>query len=116
MLNNRLYKAKIVQQPECTFCDAHVENMKHFFWDCEITKVFWYKVQEVIQAIIPCQLTLDWIHVFLNALHDDNTHVANLIVLVAKQHLYKWRCFKKDQISMNLNVRLVLYKRLRKIK
>ena len=40
-LNYRLHKMKIKENSLCTFCEENDETITHFFFDCQVTKLFW---------------------------------------------------------------------------
>ena len=40
-LNKQLYKKRIVSNDKCSFCKKELEDIAHFFYNCEISKSIW---------------------------------------------------------------------------
>ena len=95
LLNNRLVKGKLVTSALCDFCQSAKENYYHFFWDCRVTRRFWEQVKNFIQNIHVSHLNWSNRTVFLNDIMSPITHIPNLFVLVAKQHLCRCKCLKE---------------------
>ena len=76
---------KVVVNPMCTFCHNSNETFPHLFWKCQCTQSFWEKVHEQYTEFFMPECTLDWPKVWLNQIHDNITHLANLLILIAKQ-------------------------------
>ena len=43
-LNHKLYKAKLVESPLCTFCKQSTESIEHFFVECKNSKYLYKEV------------------------------------------------------------------------
>jgi hypothetical protein len=39
--NYLLHKMKINDVNTCSFCNNHIETIKHLFWDCQLSSSFW---------------------------------------------------------------------------
>ena len=39
--NEKLFKIKMIDSLQCTFCKNEIEALEHLFYSCEITRSFW---------------------------------------------------------------------------
>ena len=39
--NEKLFKIKMIDSPQCTFCKNEIESLEHLLYSCEITRSFW---------------------------------------------------------------------------
>ena len=92
LLNDRLVHMRIVDNNLCIFVREAKKRMNTFFVNCVIIKRSWNQVQELVNEIIPCQLTYSYKNILFNNPINLITHVANLIVLIVKQNIFKWKC------------------------
>ena len=46
-----LTKIDIKQDPNCSFCTIHPENLIHLFWNCTIVATFWENLTEKLKQI-----------------------------------------------------------------
>lgn len=96
--NRMLYLWKMLPSDKCTFCKNEVERIPHLFCECDYVKSFWHTIKEFIQNNAVDEATLCvWSaeNILSNVVYPKPSHVINLIVLVAKQFIYRQRCQKK---------------------
>lgn len=66
--------------------------------DCVKIADFWINIQNFIRDHVGIRIynELDWSNqsIFLNLVHCHPNHVINLIVLIAKQYIYRSHCAK----------------------
>ena len=85
-----LAKIKIEQDPNCSFCHNHHENLIRLFWDCEIVSGFWENMTENFK-----QCNLIWINYQKNisiylGLRPDTSQFSlqlNFCFLLARHHI-----------------------------
>ena len=85
-----LAKIKIEQDPNCSFCHNHHENLIRLFWDCEIVSGFWENMTEKFK-----QCNLIWINYQKNisiylGLRPDTSQFSlqlNFCFLLARHHI-----------------------------
>ena len=94
--NEYLKRCRIVNDNWCTFCDETTETIEHLLWQCYHVQTFWNNVRQFINEILPdlLQLHFSLYTIMMNKVHDKANHVANFIVLGAKQFIYRMRCAK----------------------
>ena len=46
-----LTKIDIKQDPNCSFCNNHPENLIHLFWNCTIVAIFWENLTEKLKQV-----------------------------------------------------------------
>ena len=99
ILNDKLYKWNITQTSLCMWCQEYVENVRHFYWECETIQNMWQWLIDTCKKLDPeVELTLTYKNIILNSLSKKPSHVANFLLLVYKQYVYAARC-KKTQLS-----------------
>ena len=97
LLNERLCKWKIVQDPKCSLCTRSNEDIEHFFWSCEFAQRNWNWVRSYCAQIAPNhQCNLNYANVILNLVNDKPGHIFNFVILLTKQYMYANRCLKKN--------------------
>ena len=93
-LKDRLFHMGVVNTKQCTFgCNAK-ENYEHFFFQCRVMTLFWTRVVQYVRELTVHQVVVTYDKIVLNIVHDNNNSCINLIILIAKQLLYRWRCQK----------------------
>lgn len=100
--NRTLYLWKILPSDKCSFCKKHPERIPHLFYLCEFTCLFWQDIKEYVDDNATedaqiCQWLLN--SILANEVYPKPSHIINLIVLVAKQYIYRQRCFKNKPIA-----------------
>jgi len=50
-LHRILTKIYIKQDPNCSFCTKHPENLIHLFWNCTIVATFWENLTEKLKQV-----------------------------------------------------------------
>ena len=93
-----LYIRKLSESSVCTFCQREEESILHLFWDCQHVQKFWSDVTAwlnnncVTCTGIVLSKTLVIFGVETNFKTD---HVFDLLILIAKFHIYKCRLQEK---------------------
>ena len=54
--NKRLFKQKIVNSNLCEFCNMYIECLKHLFWECNHTQIFW---NNLLQFLKGCNININ---------------------------------------------------------
>ena len=93
-LNDRLCKWGLVASDSCTFCGNAKENIAHLLWECTTAQYVWYQIGIFSKDEFGLELELDKDGVLRNKSNQYKSAV-NLIVLVTKHMLYRFRCAKK---------------------
>ena len=96
ILNDRLYHWKVVKSNSCSFCSQQKEDISHFFWSCSVTQSFWKFAKKLVEKRFPDNYVWNGRSILLNLVHPVPNHVANFIILVGKQYLYRCRCIKES--------------------
>ena len=87
-----LFIRKLADSPLCTFCGNEQETIVHLFWDCPFAQIFWESVFSWISEncehcanlhLSECLVLFGWKH----GCRLDR--VMELIILLAKHHIYK---------------------------
>ena len=50
--NEKLFKIKMTDSPQCTFCKNEIESLEHLFYSCEITRSFWEAPRSYLWNVI----------------------------------------------------------------
>ena len=103
--NRYLYYCKIKDTDQCDYCEAS-QDMKHLFWECEQTQAIWAKLWQFLGKYnifgsysYPTVLRCDVV---------PGKHIANLIVLITKQIIYRYKC-KSEKIKWTHVATEILY-------
>ena len=87
--NEKLFKIKMIDSPQCTFCKNEIESLEHLFYNCEITRSLWVALRS---WLMECNINLEPLSFFnvlfsiFNAGEDFVT--VNRLILVAKFYIY----------------------------
>ncbi len=77
----------------CIFCNLEDESIKHLFYDCIFTQMFWIDIEYLIFKFIKLKMTLSGKYIFLlyknNNLDLEQNLVINLILMYGKYHIHK---------------------------
>jgi len=90
--NRFLHIRKIKNSPLCTFCNEENETICHLLWDCPFTTSFWKNIIEQLRyKCVHCNnLEFSKELVILGCkLNTRTDKVLDLIILLAKFHIYK---------------------------
>ena len=86
--NEKLFKIKMIDSPQCTFCKNEIESLEHLLYSCEITRSFWVALRS---WLMECNINLEPLSVFnvlfgiLNA--GEDFVIVNHLILVAKFYI-----------------------------
>lgn len=80
----------------CTFCKNATEDMLHLFCYCSKVVVIWDALKQYISstASIVVHNGCVWnpYSILMNTVQNRKSHVINLLVIIAKQYIYRQRC------------------------
>ncbi len=80
----------------CSFCNKESETIEHLLWDCNTTKILWFKIIQWIHDQSRVQINITRQEVLLGILTEDHFHMFfNTIALIVKQYVYVCRCLSK---------------------
>ena len=79
----------------CSFCESEKETLIHLFFSCEIVQALWKEVSRFIQSEFKLNIVLNAETVMWNNAMGKPKHIVNLVILIAKQYIYRQRCRKK---------------------
>ena len=86
-LNSTLFLWKVLTSDKCNFCEE-VQTLCHLFWECEVVNslLYWLKEWSGYAMI------LNFYQVFVCRVMDPINHVANHLILIFKQYIFKCKC------------------------
>ena len=93
-----LTKINIKQDPSCSFCTNHPENLIHLFWNCTIVATFWENLTEKLKQVN--LMTIDYSKhttIYLG-LRPDTSKLSlqlNFCFLLARYYIWSCRVNKK---------------------
>jgi hypothetical protein len=96
--NYWLHKIQIIESPKCRYCQKD-ETIEHFFFDCAVTKQFWYAFLtwwKVAGNNYPNILEEKDIILGFN-LGNKLDNALNCCILIAKKMIYEQKNFHKRQ-------------------
>ena len=93
--NVMLYRYNIVNSELCTFCGQSAETIFHLFIECMHVDSFWKELRLWFLQVAYIDITLDPFDICLIKKVPKNQAVLNLIITLAKRHIYNQRLSKK---------------------
>ena len=93
--NKHLYRWGMIGSNMCTFCDTEGESYTHLFHRCTYVKDLWEGLTKFTKKLTGGEMKTNEKDVLMNTFHRDAKHLANIIGLIAKQYIYRQRCYKK---------------------
>ena len=94
-----LYRYNIVNSELCTFCGQSAETIFHLFIECMHVDSFWKELRLWFLQVAYIDITLDPFDICLIKKVPKNLAVLNLIITLAKRHIYNQRLSKKNTTS-----------------
>ena len=92
VLNAHLYRWGMRNDPICDSCKLEKENIQHLYGQCQAVKSFFVEVKILSQNYVNEIGQWTILNVLLGSVFSKPESVGNLIVLKAKQYVYKSRC------------------------
>ena len=86
-LNKDLVKFNITLDKNCSFCGREEEDMVHFFYYCNVTKLIWSRLTDWLYNVTRCRIEFSLIHVLLGFIEKRND-ALNCVIIWTKQQLY----------------------------
>ena len=88
--NEKLFKIKMIDSPQCTFCKNEIESLEHLFYNCEVTRSFWVALRS---WLVEHNINLKPSSVF-NVLFGifnagEDFVIVNHLILEAKFYIYR---------------------------
>ena len=86
--NEKIFKIKMIDWPQCTFCKNEIDSFEHLFYNCEITRSLWVVLRS---WLMECNINLEPLPIFnvlfgiFNAGKD--FVIVNRPILVAKFYI-----------------------------
>lgn len=89
--NVLLKKIGIVESDMCSFCRESIETLKHLFWYCSRVRQFWIDFSRWLSIATNSNVTFNIDDVIFGKLDTNKNKTLNLLLCLAKQHIYKQR-------------------------
>ena len=87
----------------CSFCHEYKETQVHLFYECQIVREVWKRFEIYLRGKFSIQhMETSKENILLNTAVKRKNHVANFLILVFKQYIYRQRCLNKDIIFHEL--------------
>ena len=102
-------KCNIVSSSLCDFCNMHEETILHLFWECQISRDFWNRVEMLLNNK-GFNITVNYEKISLGmfSLKNEN-NIVNYILILAKYFIFR---SKYEKIIPNIDKFIkYLYKR-----
>jgi len=131
--NSFLFKCKLKESPNCTFCQVNKETIQHLMWECLCTKTLWLQLGEALQKqgimynfseentilgdiyateLIEHLKLITKQYIYIQKLKEQPLYINELLGIVEyKSNLEKYYNNKKEIYSRKWNVMENLFKR-----
>ncbi len=90
--NDKLYKFKIIETEQCTFCKETKETLLHHFWECHFVKTVWLRTRQKISEKMNIYIDLKPETFIFNLYQGDHADIINLCLLLIKKFIFNCRC------------------------
>ena len=86
--NRFLLKCKITNSSLCDFCNMHEETIIHLFWECQISRFFWNRIEDFLETKgLNVAVNYEIISLGMPLLKHDNI-IINFILILAKYFIF----------------------------
>ena len=92
-MNDKLYRWKIKNSPQCDFCDE-TDNILHSIYQCTHVRTLWTSLELFIRKNFTDSTVLNFSiqNILLNTVHPKAGNLANLFCLIMKQMIHRYKC------------------------
>ena len=92
--NIQLHRFKIKETEMCTFCEEHVETLKHLFYECRWVRNLWSEIEKLCSTSDRSKV-LSFENILYVNITPNAKLMQNFLVLAAKYFIYRSRCENK---------------------
>ena len=103
--NIDLFKWKIISTELCSFCNLFPETYKHLFYECQVVKQVWTRIEV---NLLKGEFSNEYQNIICNTVSKQPGNYNNFICLLFKQYVYSKKCMKQD-ISINEFAKVIRY-------
>lgn len=93
--NKMLYRWGLVDSERCYYCRDHYETIFHLFFECLVVKRFWTRVWTWYEAMTDNEIEITNKFILLN-MYNQKVQILDILILIAKQHIFKCKCLQRD--------------------
>ena len=93
--NDILSKFNLVESSVCTFCSEQTETINHLFFQSIYADFFWKELELWLLQNFNIELAFENKDICLCKKMNNNYVIMNLIIILAKKHIYRQRLEKK---------------------
>lgn len=111
MTNSRLHKMKLVDNAMCTFCNNHIESLKHLFWDCTCVGKIWSDFKTWYDIMTDSDITLNYKNIIFCCI--SNT-LMNLCLILMKKVIYSCRFSNQRPTLVMFKNQIIFHYKLEK--
>ena len=86
--NVKLFQWKIIDSPNCNFCQIERESVRHLFYECTVVKQLWEEIVQMVNDCFNVKCVLSYQRIVFNEIAEKKG-VANFICLITKHYIYK---------------------------
>ena len=76
----------------CNFCGECKQDIKHLLFDCKIIVKIWDYIFKNIPSELQNEIEISFENILFNKVHQNPQHICNLITLIVKQVIYRYKC------------------------
>ena len=106
--NDLLFRLKLVDSKECSFCKSHPETVLHLFCECYCSKIIWSKLEEWIFRKTGNRLKFEKENIVFGFKGPHND-ALNCIIIVVKKVIYSNRFQNKLPIFVKCKSAIIDY-------
>ena len=111
--NSLLNKMKLLDSNHCSFCNLEQETISHLMYNCDTVKCFWKQCQSFLERNTrPMICNISHQMVILGFPSND---ALNIILLLAKFHIYKSKMIKKRPVFSAFEYEFLMYLKAERI-
>ena len=111
--NDRLFYWQKADTQGCNICKQDIKQTPiHLLFYCDLTKKLWDQIKDFlfqVMLINPDEITISRQTIMTNLVHQSVKHIANTIVLITKQYIYRCKCENK---AYDINILVTIIEKI----
>ena len=114
--NVHLFKWKMKDNENCTFCGKDQENYIHLFVKCkEVKTKIWLPLKRWLYHFCNTEFDIEVYDIIFNRYRDSFQLLVNNIILITKQYIYAKRCMNEKLNFVQLIARIETFRAMEEI-
>ena len=102
VFNKELFYWKMSNSKLCSNCNKEIENVFHFYWECEFAQQIWKEITQYLELEFNQEIHINAQTIIFGNINERPESPLNMIFLAAKSLMYSKRCLKEQCSPKNI--------------